>query len=95
MKSSLLFSNKQFGFLPCRSTVLQLMNVLEKWIQILDENEPVDIIYHNFMKSLKWTGAFVEFRKKCEVVINQKSEWPEVEWCISEVCDGFIIVCFY
>lgn len=44
MKSNLLFSKKQFGFLPGRSTVLQLKKVLDRWTQILDENEVVDII---------------------------------------------------
>ena len=32
-----LFSEKQFGFLGGRSTTLQLLSVLEKWTNILDQ----------------------------------------------------------
>ena len=31
-----VISDRQFGFLPGRSTVLQLLNVLGKWTEALD-----------------------------------------------------------
>ena len=37
MKRNKLFSNKQFGFLDGRSTVLQLLVALDKWTKIIDE----------------------------------------------------------
>ena len=46
-----LVSNKQFGFLPKRSTTLQLINVIEKWQMLLDNGENVDIIYCDIMKA--------------------------------------------
>ena len=37
MKVHKLYSNKQFGFISGRSTVLQLLKVLDRWTKILDE----------------------------------------------------------
>lgn len=34
-----------------RSSVLQLIKVIDRWTQILDENKAVDIIYCDFMKA--------------------------------------------
>ena len=52
MKVHKLYSNKQFGFISGRSTVLQLLKVLDRWIQILDEGECIDVAYcdRGFMK---------------------------------------------
>ncbi len=33
-------SNKQLGFIPKRSTVLQLLHVLDEWTEILDHGTP-------------------------------------------------------
>ena len=51
LKANNLLSNKQFGFLPGRSTVLQLLNVVHRWIQILDKGGIIDVIYCDFMKA--------------------------------------------
>lgn len=40
-----LFSSKQFGFIKCRSTVLQLLNVYNDWSNLLEDKEQIDIIY--------------------------------------------------
>ena len=50
-KSNNLFSSKQFGFLSGRSTVLQLLNVLDIWTDILDQGGTLDMIYCDFMKA--------------------------------------------
>ena len=50
MKKS-LFSNKQFGFIQGRSTVLQMLKVLDKWTEILDQGGCVDVVYCDFMKA--------------------------------------------
>ena len=44
-------SDRQFGFLPGRSTVLQLLNVLDKWTEVLDNGAHIDAIYCDFMKA--------------------------------------------
>ena len=51
MKNNKLFSNSQFGFIGGRSTVLQLLTVLDKWTEILDQGGIVDAIYMGFMKA--------------------------------------------
>ena len=43
-----LFSNKQFGFINGRSTVLQLLNVLDKWTEALEDGGCIDAIYTDF-----------------------------------------------
>ena len=46
-----LFSPEQFGFIGGRSTTLQLLKVLDEWIQILDEGGSLDVVYMDFMKA--------------------------------------------
>ena len=52
MKENKLFNNKQFGFISGRSTVLQLINVLDSWTEALDNGLAVDVVYLDFMKVL-------------------------------------------
>ena len=51
MKSNNLFSPKQFGFIQERSTVLQLLHVLNIWCEVLDQGGVLDAIYCDFMKA--------------------------------------------
>lgn len=51
MKSNKLFSSKQFGFISGRSTVLQLIRVIDTWTEILDEGGCIDVAYCDFMKA--------------------------------------------
>ena len=46
-----LLSQKQFGFITGRSTVLQLLHVIDKWMETLDNGGSVDIIYCDFMRA--------------------------------------------
>ena len=46
-----LFSTQQFGFIKSRSTVLQLLNVIDSWNKALDRGETVDVVYLDFMKA--------------------------------------------
>ena len=52
MKSNKLNSARQYGFISGRSTVLQLLTVMNKWYKILDERGCIDVIYCDFMKAL-------------------------------------------
>ena len=45
------FSKKQFGFMSKRSTVLQLLNVIDEWSEALDQGNNVDCIYFDFRKA--------------------------------------------
>ena len=51
MKLNKLFSDKQFGFISGRSTVLQLIRVIDNWTEILDEGGCIDVAYCDFMKA--------------------------------------------
>ena len=46
-----LFSSKQFGFIQARSTVLQLVNIMDKWTQCLESGGQIDVIYTDFEKA--------------------------------------------
>ena len=51
MKSNRLFSDKQYGFISGRSTILQLLTVLDKWTEVLDNGGIIDIVYMDFQKA--------------------------------------------
>ena len=51
LKENNLFSPKQFGFISQRSTVLQLLHVIDIWTEILDEGGSFEVIYCDFMKA--------------------------------------------
>lgn len=46
-----LLSDRQFGFRKNRSTILQLLTVLEDWTDALDNNLQVDTVYLDFKKA--------------------------------------------
>lgn len=46
-----LFSKKQYGFLPGRSTVLQLIQVLDEWTESIDRGWAVDVAYCDLKKA--------------------------------------------
>ena len=51
MNSFNLLSDTQFGFLGGRSTLLQLLKVLDNWTEILDKYGVLNVIYMDFMKA--------------------------------------------
>ncbi len=51
LKSNNLLSNKQFGFTKGKSTILQLLRVLDDWTESMDARLPVDVIYTDFQKA--------------------------------------------
>ena len=44
-------SNKQYGFLPGRSTTTQLLSVIECWTESLDRGSELDVLYFDFVKA--------------------------------------------
>ena len=50
MENSLLAEN-QHGFVPGRSCVNQLLAVLDKWTEILDNGSILDAVYLDFSKA--------------------------------------------
>ena len=51
MKKNNLFSKKQYGFIAGWSTGLQLLEVIDKWTEALDQGLDIDCIYTDFMKA--------------------------------------------
>jgi hypothetical protein len=46
-----LLSKEQFGFRNRRSCILQLLEVMDSWTALLDDGQPVDVIYLDFKKA--------------------------------------------
>ena len=46
-----LICKNQYGFVPKRSTSLQLLKVMEEWIQVIDNGGNIDAIYLDVMKA--------------------------------------------
>ena len=46
-----LLTDSQFGFRKNRSTVLQLLTVVEKWTEAINNNSQVDTVYLDFRKA--------------------------------------------
>ena len=44
-------SNKQYGFITGRSTMLQLLHMLDKWTECLEKGGQIDAIYTDFEKA--------------------------------------------
>ena len=44
-----MVNKNQYGFAPDRSTVLQMLTVMEKWTEAVDDGLEVDYIHLNFM----------------------------------------------
>jgi hypothetical protein len=51
MKANKLFSNKQYRFIEGRLTALQLLEVIDKWSEALDEGLDIDYICTDFQKA--------------------------------------------
>jgi hypothetical protein len=51
MKKHNLFSNKQYGFINGRSTILQLLHILDDWTRIIETGDNIDICYMDFQKA--------------------------------------------
>jgi len=45
------FSNSQYGFIKGRSTVLQLLKIMDDWTYNLDKGKQIDVIYTDFEKA--------------------------------------------
>jgi len=46
-----LLSNKQYGFIKGRSTMLQLLQMTDKWTEYLEGGGQVHTIYSDFKKA--------------------------------------------
>jgi len=45
------FSNKQFGLIKGRSTVMQLLKIIDMWTESLESGGQIDVIYTDLEKA--------------------------------------------
>jgi len=50
--SNTVFSNKQFGFIKDRSTVLQLLKIMDIWTESLESVGQIDEIFTDLEKAI-------------------------------------------
>ena len=76
MSSQSLFSQKQFGFMKRRSTVLQLIHVMEKWVAALDAKDDIIVAYLDFQKAFDKVP-----HRRLIYKLNQYKLWsPLITW---------------
>ena len=76
MNANGLISNKQFGFISGRSTILQLLHVVEEWTDILESGGTIDVCYMDFMKAFDE----VPHRRLLEKVKSYGSDGDKLAW---------------
>ena len=69
-------SNKQFGFRGGRSTVIQLLQIMDKWTEILDRGEVIDVVYCDFQKAFDT----VQHKRLIEVFAYYGFTNPLLSW---------------
>ena len=73
-----ILTEKQFGFMRGRSTILQLLKVVDKLSDILDRGGVMDIIYCDFMKAFDT----VPHQRLIALLIHYGIEDPILSWII-------------
>ena len=79
-----LLSNKQYGFIKGRSTVLQLLCILDDWTAQLDQGGQVDVIYTDFEKAFdKVPHQRLLIKLKSYGITDDLLKWIEI-FCVIE-----------
>lgn len=62
-----LISDKQFGFLPRRSTTAQLVYLIDEWLRGLDEKKSVSVVFMDFYKAFDrvWHEGLLYKLRRC------------------------------
>jgi len=58
-----LFSKNQFGFLKGRSTILQLLHIIEEWTAALENGGQINTIYTDFEKAFDKVPHYLLLKK--------------------------------
>ena len=83
MKANTFFTDRQFGFISGRSTSLQLLNVLDRWTQAIDQGKSIDVIYMDYMKAFDT----VPHRTLMNKLTAYSIENPMCQWIESFLSD--------
>ena len=76
LKSNDSLLNKQYGFLGGRSTVIQLLQIMDKWTEILDRGGVIDVVYCDFQKAFD----MVPHKRLIEVLAYYGFTNPLLSW---------------
>ena len=76
LKANDILSNEQFGFLRGRSTVLQLLKVVDKLTEIMDKGCVIDVIYCDYQKAFDT----VPHKRLLEILIRYGITDPVLCW---------------
>ncbi|KAL8610848.1 hypothetical protein ACOMHN_056703 [Nucella lapillus] len=71
-----LISEEQHGFVPGRSTITQLLEVMDTWTSIIDEGGSVDVVYMDYQKVFD----SVPHRRLLGKVRAHGVEWKVLGW---------------
>ena len=80
-----LLSDKQFGFIPKRSTVTQLLQYLDKCANSITNNKDVDVIYFDFAKAFDT----VPHRRLLKKLDAYGIKGMELDWIKSFLTDRY------
>ena len=67
-----LFCNRQYGFIKGRSTVTQLLTILDKWTDALESGGQIDVIYTDLEKAFDKVPHNLLLRKLKSYNINKQ-----------------------
>jgi hypothetical protein len=80
--SNELFSNKQFGFLKGRSTMLQLLHIMDEWTLSLEEGGQINTVYADFAKAFDKVPHCPLIHKLRSYKVNEDI----IQWITSFLC---------
>jgi len=69
-----LLSDKQYGFIKGRSTMLQLPHMLDKWTEYLENGGQIDVIYSDFEKAFNKVPQKIQSYNLNDMIINWISD---------------------
>ena len=73
-----LISNKQYGFISGRSTMLQLLHKLDDWTECLEKGGQIDAVYSDFEKAFDK----VPHRRLISKLQSYKINHMLIEWIV-------------
>ena len=67
-----ILSDKQYGFIKGKSTVMQLLKVLDEWTSLLEQGGQIDVIYTDLEKAFDKVHHDILIHKLKMIKINDK-----------------------
>jgi len=78
-----LFNNNQYGFFKGRSTMLQLLRIMDEWTECLESGGQINVIYEDFEKAFDKVSHKLLIRKLRYYKVNESV----ILWIESFLCN--------